>query len=151
MQCSLLSTSTASDRTRSVPKIHFVPRLSLLQEPWIKCYYGFWVFFSPLKKRQSLVAVCSKGSLHFPLHTQRRAESKARLRGSMSPLLSHQSCSFCAAQWHRGARWGGGMLESAENHLTTCICSRNGHTHTHARSHIHTHASELYFDLSNGS
>lgn len=94
-------------------KFILFPRFSLLLELWIKCYHGFKggekKRTAKKKKSQSLVAVCSRGSAHFPVHTAQCAESRACLGRSTSPLLLHQSCSFCIAQWHRGAWWGGEM------------------------------------------
>ena len=122
------------DFTRPVTQIHFVPKFSVLPELWISRYYGE-------KKSQSLVAVCSGGSAHFLHHTTQCAESRACVGRSMSPLLLHQSCSFCGSQWRWGGWWGGETLGwRAQRTTWPPTGARGSLTHSHTLSHTHTHS-----------
>lgn len=101
---------------------------SLLLVPLIKCYYRLGFFL----KRQSLVAVCSRGSAHFLQHAAQSAESRA--------VSEDQRLLFCwighaASLTHNGIGAVGGVVTLSHGgppgRLWVTRIHRLSLTHTH--------------------
>lgn len=118
----------------------FCSQDSLLLERRIKCYYSLFI---KKKKRQSLVAGCSKGSVHFPYCSTVRWEQSLSWKINVSPFvasvmqpLRHTMASGRLVGW-----WDAWEHREPPDHLLV------PRAHTHTQPHEHTLLSVFFICL----